>query len=69
MAAERKRAEPANLDQQYGYDDVNQLTSFISNSSNQSYQYDANGNRMLLTIGGNSYGNMIDSASIRLLMR
>lgn len=50
----------------YGYDNVDRLTNNVTTSTNQSYQYDLNGNRTALIIGANSYPYSIASTSNRL---
>ncbi|MFC5475094.1 RHS repeat-associated core domain-containing protein [Paraherbaspirillum soli] len=59
---------PANYNQGYGYDNLDRLTSVTGSSgaNNQSFQYDANGNRNQATFGGSSYANTIAATSNRL---
>lgn len=57
---------PANFNQNYGYDDLDRLTSFTAQATSQAYGYDANGNRTSLAIGANSYADTIDAASNKL---
>lgn len=42
------------------------MTAFDSVSTNQRFQYDANGNRTQATFGANTYSNTISAASNRL---
>nr|WP_308606859.1 hypothetical protein [Massilia sp. DJPM01] len=46
---------PASLNQTFGYDDLDRLTSYSGNGSNQTYAYDASGNRIKAGFGANSY--------------
>lgn len=57
---------PASFDQTFGYDGLDRLTSFTGSASNQSWQYDATGNRTQATLGSNTYANSIAAASNRL---
>jgi RHS repeat-associated protein len=59
---------PANLNQSYGYDNLDRLNSVTGSSSanNQSFQYDQNGNRTQATFGGTTYANTIVATSNRL---
>ncbi|MET3131709.1 RHS repeat-associated protein [Oxalobacteraceae bacterium GrIS 1.11] len=57
---------PASLDQGYGYDDLNRLTSFTGGGTTQAFQYDLSGNRTVATFGANSYTNTIDATSNKL---
>ncbi|WP_404932160.1 RHS repeat protein [Massilia atriviolacea] len=57
---------PATLDQTFGYDELNRLTSYSGNGTTQAYGYDANGNRTKATFGANSYANTIDPDSNKL---
>src|SRR4051794_11328501 len=45
------------LEQSFGYDNLNRLTSQTVNATSYGYRYDPTGNRTSKTIGGNSYGN------------
>lgn len=49
------------------YDAADRLTDWIAPNTTQLYTYDANGNRKLLTLGGNNYANTISATSNRLL--
>jgi len=51
------------LDQGFGYDNLNRLTSQTVNGSGTSYTYDATGNRTSKTIGGTTYSNTIAATS------
>ncbi|MFC5472331.1 RHS repeat-associated core domain-containing protein [Paraherbaspirillum soli] len=59
---------PANYNQGYGYDNLDRLTSVTGSSgaNNQSFQYDANGNRTQATFGGSTYANTIAATRNRL---
>ncbi|MFC5476008.1 RHS repeat-associated core domain-containing protein [Paraherbaspirillum soli] len=59
---------PANYNQGYGYDNLDHLTSATGSSgaNNQSFQYDASGNRTQATFGGSTSANTIAAASNRL---
>jgi RHS repeat-associated protein len=59
-------ASAAALNQGYGYDNLDRLTSLIKATSSQGYQYDATGNRTQWTLGSTSYSDTIDTASNRL---
>ena len=50
----------------YGYDALDRLTTWQPPNTNQSYYYDANGNRVSLIIGANNYLNSISPSSNRL---
>lgn len=54
------------LDQSFGYDNLNRLTSATLGSTAIQYSYDATGNRTAKAIGGTSYPNTIASTSNRL---
>lgn len=54
------------LDQRFEYDGLDRLIAFDSISTNQRFQYDANGNRTQATFGANTYSNTISAASNRL---
>lgn len=56
----------AELDQSFGYDDLDRLTSFTGSGTTQAYTYDANGNRTTATFGGAAYNNTISATSNRL---
>lgn len=55
-----------NLDQTFGYDKLNRLTSATLNSSSTQYSYDETGNRTSKTIAGTTYTNTIASTSNKL---
>jgi RHS repeat-associated protein len=57
----------ASLNQTYGYDAINRLTSFASNSSTQNYVYDTNNNRTSLLLGAASYPYAVSPTSNRLV--
>ncbi|MFC5475761.1 RHS repeat-associated core domain-containing protein [Paraherbaspirillum soli] len=59
---------PINYNQGYGYDNLDRLTSVTGSSgaNNQSFQYDASGNRIQATFGGSTYANTIAATSNRL---
>ncbi|MFC5473998.1 RHS repeat-associated core domain-containing protein [Paraherbaspirillum soli] len=59
---------PANYNQGYGYDNLDRLTSVTGSSgaNNQSFQYDASGNRIQATFGGSTYADIIAANSNRL---
>jgi len=50
----------------YAYDNLDRLTAFTTPTTNQSYGYDATGNRISLILGANSYSNTIAPTSNRL---
>lgn len=50
----------------YAYDNLDRLTAFTTPTTNQSYGYDATGNRTSLILGANSYSNTIAPTSNRL---
>ena len=50
----------------YSYDELDRLKTWQPPNTNQSYYYDANGNRVSLVIGGNSYSNSISPTSNQL---
>ena len=56
----------ANLNQSYGYDDLDRLTSFSGNGTSARYQYDASGNRIQLAYGGQTFTNTISPTSNQL---
>jgi len=56
----------ASLNQGFGYDDLNRLTSQTQGASSTGYSYDETGNRTSKTIGGTVYANTIASDSNRL---
>ena len=58
-------ASPSNPSQ-FGYDNLDRVTGYSQGTTAWSYQYDANGNRINLGIGGNSYPYTISSASNQL---
>ena len=55
-----------NLNQSYGYDDLDRLTSFSGNGTTARYQYDASGNRIQLAYGGQTFANTIGPTSNQL---
>ncbi|NHZ66461.1 RHS repeat protein [Massilia genomosp. 1] len=57
---------PASLNQTFGYDELDRLTSYSGNGTSQTYAYDASGNRIKAGFGANSYTNTIDPASNKL---
>ncbi|MDQ1811682.1 RHS repeat-associated core domain-containing protein [Massilia sp. CCM 9210] len=57
---------PASLNQTFGYDELNRLTSYDGNGTSQTYAYDASGNRTKASFGANSYTNTIDPLSNKL---
>ena len=57
---------PATLDQSFGYDELDRLTSFSANATGQTYQYDATGNRNRATFGASVYPNTVAPTSNRL---
>ncbi len=57
---------PASFDQRFGYDNLDRLTSFSSNTGTQGYGYDASGNRSTLSYGAASYNYVTSPASNRL---
>lgn len=56
---------PANT-ANYGYDDLDRLTQYTGAASNQSFGYDATGNRINQVIGANSYQSVINPGSNKL---
>ena len=56
----------ATLTQTFGYDSVSRLTSVISTADNESFQYDANGNRTSQSINGAPVAQGIAPTSNRL---
>ena len=64
---------PANFDRQFGYDNLNRLISVTgglaggSANSNQTFSYDATGNRTALALSGSAYTNAISPNSNRLI--
>lgn len=54
------------LSQSYGYDDLDRLTAVTKASGNQSFTYDANGNRLSFGDGGASSTYVIAGSSNRL---
>lgn len=61
-------SSPSSFNQGFGYDNLDRLTGFNASSpaNNQSFQYDASGNRTQLTQGGTGYSNTIAPTSNRL---
>ncbi|MDM5177190.1 type IV secretion protein Rhs, partial [Massilia sp. DJPM01] len=57
---------PASLNQTFGYDELDRLTSYSGNGTTQTYAYDATGNRIKAGFGANSYTNTIDPLSNKL---
>ncbi|MCY0913268.1 RHS repeat-associated core domain-containing protein [Massilia antarctica] len=57
---------PASLNQTFDYDNLDRLTSYNGNGTNQTYAYDASGNRIKVSFGANSYTNTIDPLSNKL---
>ncbi|ATQ78609.1 type IV secretion protein Rhs [Massilia violaceinigra] len=57
---------PASLNQTFGYDELDRLTSYSGNGTSQTYAYDASGNRIKAGFGANSYTNTIDPLSNKL---
>jgi RHS repeat-associated protein len=53
------------LDQSFGYDNLDRLTTRTQGSSTTQYSYDATGNRTAKTIGGTTYTNTVASTSNR----
>ena len=56
----------ASLNQSYGYDDLDRLTSFNGNGTTARYQYDVSGNRIQLAYGAQTFLNIINPASNQL---
>ncbi|MDD5114938.1 MAG: DUF6531 domain-containing protein, partial [Methylobacter sp.] len=54
-------------DQQFAYDLVDRLSAYSDNTTSQTYQYDANGNRISLNQKGSIYLSTIAATSNRLL--
>ncbi len=50
----------------FTYDELDRLKTWQPPNTNQSYYYDANGNRISLVLGGSSYTNTISPSSNRL---
>ncbi|MDQ1925062.1 RHS repeat-associated core domain-containing protein [Massilia pseudoviolaceinigra] len=57
---------PANLDQTFGYDNLDRLISYSGNGTTQTYAYDATGNRIKGSFGAASYTNIVDPLSNKL---
>ncbi|NHZ82204.1 type IV secretion protein Rhs [Massilia sp. CCM 8695] len=57
---------PASLNQTFGYDELDRLTSYSGNGTTQTYAYDATGNRIKAGFGANSYTNTVDPLSNKL---
>ena len=58
---------PANFDRQFGYDNLNRLVSVTSiGSANQTFTYDASGNRIAAVLSGTGYTNTMSATSNRL---
>lgn len=58
--------DPANLNQSFGYDNLDRLISYTAVSTSQAYQYDINGNRKQATFGASVYTSVVSSTSNRL---
>ena len=56
---------PANFNQGFGYDNLGRLIT-VTGLNNQSFSYDASGNRTLASFGTTSYTNTISPSSNRL---
>jgi RHS repeat-associated protein len=54
------------LNATYGYDNLGRLITYTGFPANQTYTYDANGNRTSITVGANTYPYTIASTSNRL---
>jgi len=54
------------LDQNFGYDNLNRLTSATLSSTGMQYSYDATGNRTTKVVSGTSYPNTISATSNKL---
>ncbi|MDQ1812798.1 RHS repeat-associated core domain-containing protein [Massilia sp. CCM 9210] len=57
---------PASLNQTFGYDELDRLTSYSGNGTTQTYAYDASGNRIKAGFGAHIYTNTIDPLSNKL---
>jgi RHS repeat-associated protein len=53
--------------QNFGYDNLDRVTSWATASTNQGYGYDLNGNRTSVTYGANTYTYSYSSTSNRLM--
>ncbi|MES2934551.1 MAG: RHS repeat-associated core domain-containing protein [Pseudomonadota bacterium] len=66
------QANASTFNQTYGYDNLDRLTGFVSNSgpvgpnTSQNFTYDATGNRTQTTLGTAPYSDVIDAVSNRL---
>ena len=56
----------ASLNQAFGYDSLDRLTSWLAATTSQGYTYDANGNRTSATYGTTAYGYGYDATTNRL---
>lgn len=56
-------------DQSFSYDDLGQLTGFVSPAGVQAFAYDASGNRKRVVIGQDEYRYDVDSGSNRVVSR
>lgn len=59
-------ANAASLNQTYGYDNLDRLTSFVTAATTQSYTLDASGNRSASSFGVGSYTNTVSPTSNRI---
>ena len=59
-------AQNSALNQSYGYDNLDRLSSVTKSSGNQSFTYDANGNRLTYGDGGASSAYVVAGTSNRL---
>lgn len=57
------------LTQNFGYDDQSRLVSVYSGLDNESFQYDANGNRITQTTNGASWTTTVSATSNQLVSR
>src|SRR5262249_6089557 len=53
-------------DQNFGYDNLNRVTSWVMSTTNQSYTYDPSGNRTSITYGTTNYPYTYATTSNRL---
>jgi RHS repeat-associated protein len=56
----------SNLDQSFGYDNLNRLLSASQGSASTQYSYDATGNRTSTTVNATTYANTVSPSSNRL---
>jgi len=61
-------ANAAANDQQFDYYLADRLSAYSDNTTSQTYQYDANGNRTSQNQNGNTYLSTIAATSNRLLI-